>query len=186
VIKEVSFDEFPIMQISISGDVSPVQLKEIADEVQDALEALPGVLKVEELGALEREIRLEMDPDRLAEYGLTIPEIMALIPSENVNISAGSLETEGTKFNVRIPAEFVTPEEVDHLLIATRDGKPIYLADVATVRDSFKDRTSYSRLNGVENVTLSVQKRGANIVQVSDMLKAAIAKPSSRSPAVRF
>jgi multidrug efflux pump subunit AcrB len=188
VIKEVSFDEFPIMQISISGDVSPVQLKEIADKVQDAIETLPGVLKVEVLGALEREIRLEMDPDRIAEYGLTIPEIMALIPSENVNISAGSLETQGTRFNVRIPAEFVTPEEVDHLLIATRGGKPIYLADVAAVRDAFKDRFSYSRLNGIENVTLSVQKRaGANIVQVSDLLKVAIAKAQQQvPPAVRF
>ena len=188
VIKEISFDEFPIMQISISGDVSPVQLKEIADKVQDAIETLPGVLKVEVLGALEREIRLEMDPDRIAQYGLTIPEIMALIPSENVNISAGSLETSGTKFNVRVPAEFVTPEEVDHLLIATRDGKPMYLADVARVRDAFKDRTSYSRLNGIENVTLSVQKRaGANIVQISDLLKAVVAKAQQQVPsAVKF
>ncbi len=149
VIKEINLAEFPIMLVSISGDVSPVQLKEIADNLQDTLEAVPGVLKVDVLGALEREIRLEFDPDRVASYNLTIPEILALIPSENVNISAGGLETEGTKFNVRIPAEFVTPEEVDHLLLTVRDGKPIYLADVATVRDAFKDRTSYSRLNGL-------------------------------------
>ncbi|MCU0915188.1 MAG: efflux RND transporter permease subunit [Planctomycetes bacterium] len=188
VIKEISFDEFPIMQISISGDVSPVQLKEIADRLQDATEMLPGVLKVEVLGALEREIRLEMDPDRVAQYGLTIPEIMALIPAENVNISAGSLETSGTRFNVRVPAEFVSPEEVDHLLIATRNGKPIYLADVARVRDAFKDRTSYSRLNGVENVTVSVQKRaGANIVLVSDMLRVVVARAQEQvPPAVKF
>ncbi len=96
------------MLVSISGDVSPVQLKEIADNLQDILEAVPGVLKVDVLGALEREIRLEFDPDRVASYNLTIPEILALIPSENVNISAGGLETQGTKFNVRVPAEFVS------------------------------------------------------------------------------
>jgi len=175
VIKEINLAEFPIMLISISGDVSPVQLKEIADELEDALETVPGVLKVEVLGALEPEIRLEFYPERLATYNLTIPEILALIPSENVNISAGGLETEGTKFNVRIPAEFVTPEEVDHLLLTVRDGKPIYLADVAAVRATFKDRTSYSRLNGAANVTLSVQKRaGANVVQVSDHIRAVI------------
>ncbi|MHC4521552.1 MAG: efflux RND transporter permease subunit, partial [Planctomycetota bacterium] len=122
VIKEINFAELPIMLISIAGDVSPIQLKEIADEVQDALEAIPGVLKVEMAGDLEREIRLEFDPDRVAEYNLTIAEILALIPSENVNISAGGLETEDTKFNVRIPAEFIAPEEVDHLLLTTRDG----------------------------------------------------------------
>lgn len=185
VIKEISFDEFPIMQISISGDVSPVQLKTIADDTQDAIEMLPGILKVEVLGALEPEIRLEFNPERLAMYNLTIPEILALIPGENVNISAGGLETAGTRFNVRVPAEFVTAEEVDHLLITTRAGKPIYLADVAAVRDTFKDRTTYSRLNRRDNVTLSVQKRaGANIVQVSDMIKAVVAEAQKQVPPV--
>jgi multidrug efflux pump len=177
VIKEINFAELPIMLISLSCDISPVQLKEAADDVQDALEAVPGVLKVEMTGDLEPEIRLEFDPDRVASYNLTIPEILALIPSENVNISAGGLETEGTKFNVRIPAEFVTPEEVDHLLLTVRDGKPIYLSDVAKVNYMFKDRSTYSRLDGVPNITLSITKRvGANAVQVADYIKVVIDK----------
>ncbi len=188
IINEINFAELPIMLISISGDLSPVQLKGIADEVQDALEATPGVLKVEMAGDLEREIRLEFDPDRLAQYNLTIPEILALIPSENVNISAGGLETSGTKFNVRIPAEFVTPEEVDTLILTVRAGRPIYLADVALVRYTFKDRTTYSRLNGHDTITLSVSKRvGSNAVQVSDYIKAVVAEARKRVPsAVQF
>jgi multidrug efflux pump len=188
IVKEINLAEFPVMLVSISGDVSPVQLKAIADNLQDVIEALPGVLKVDVLGSLEREIRLEMDPDRVASYSLTIAEIMALIPSENVNISAGGLETPGTKFNVRIPAEFVTPEEVDHLLLTVRNGKPIYLTDVGTVRDTFKDRLTYSRLNGTDNVTLSIQKRiGANVVRVSDAVKAVIDAAQQRVPgAVKF
>jgi multidrug efflux pump len=188
VIKEINLAEFPIMQVSISGDLSPMQLKEIADRMQDEIEMLPGVLKVEVLGALEPEIRMEFDRDRMALYNLVITDIMQLIPTENVNISAGGLETEGTKFNVRIPAEFGTAEEVDHLLIAVRDGKPIYLADVATVRDAFKDRTSYSRFDGAENVTLSIQKRaGANVVQVSDSIKKVLAEAQKRLPgAMKF
>jgi multidrug efflux pump subunit AcrB len=188
VIKEINFAEFPIMTISISGDVSPYQFKEIADDLQDAVEMVPGVLKVEVLGTLEPEIRLEFDPDRLATYNLTIPEILALIPSENVNISAGGLETPGTKFNVRIPAELVTAEEVDHLLLTVRDGSPIYLSDVATVTDAFKDRTTFSRLNGADNVTLTVQKRvGANVVNVSDMVRAVVEQAEKLIPgAVKF
>jgi len=188
LIKEINLAEFPIMTISISGDVSPYQFKEIADDLQDILETVPGVLKVEVLGALEPEIRLEFNPDRLATYNLMIPEILALIPSENVNISAGGLETEGTKFNVRIPAELVTAEEVDHLLLTVRDGKPIYLSDVANVKDAFKDRTSYSRLNGDENVTLTVQKRvGANVIHISDNVRAVIDKAQQQIPgAVKF
>ena len=188
VIKEINIAEFPIMLISISGDVSPLQLKEIADTLQDTLETVPGVLKVDVLGVLEPEIRLEFDPDRLASYNLMIPEILALIPSENVNISAGGLETEGTKFNVRVPAEFVTAEEVDHLILTVRGGKPIYLSDVATVRAAFKDRTTYSRLNRADNVTLSVQKRvGANVVIISDYIKAIIDEAQQQvSGAVKF
>jgi multidrug efflux pump subunit AcrB len=182
VITEINFAELPIMLISLAGEVSPVQLKEVADDVQDVLEAIPGVLKVEMTGDLEPEVRLEFDPGRVASFNLTIPEILALIPSENVNISAGGLETEGTKFNVRIPAEFVTPEEVDHLLLTVRDGKPIYLSDVAKVNYMFKDRSSYSRLDGVPNITLSITKRvGANAVQVSDYIKVVIDKAQEQA-----
>ena len=182
VITEINFAEMPIMLISLAGEVSPIQLKEVADNVQDALEAVPGVLKVDMAGDLEPEIRLEFDPDRVASFNLTIPEILALIPSENVNISAGGLETKGTKFNVRIPAEFVTPEEVDHLLVTVRDSKPIYLSDVASVNYMFKDRISYSRLDGVPNITLSIVKRvGANAVRVSDYVKVVIGKAQEQA-----
>jgi multidrug efflux pump len=188
VIKEINLAEFPIMLISISGDISPVQFKEIADDMQDALEAQPGVLKVDVLGTLEPEIRLEFDPDRLASYNLTIPEILALIPGENVNISAGGLETPGTKFNVRVPAELVTAADVDHLMLTVRDNKPIYLSDVANVQATFKDRTTYSRLNGSDNVTLSIQKRvGSNVVKISDRIKAVLNEAQKQVPgAVKF
>ncbi|MBN1514875.1 MAG: efflux RND transporter permease subunit, partial [Phycisphaerae bacterium] len=137
---------------------------------------------------LEREIRLEIDQDKVAAYGLTIPEIVELIPSENVNISAGGLETPGTKLNVRVPAQFAQPEEVDKLLIATRDGRPIYLTDVAEVRDTFKDRTSISRLNGEDTITLSVQKRaGENIIAIVDHVMAVLEHARTQVPAgVRF
>ncbi|MBN2589099.1 MAG: efflux RND transporter permease subunit, partial [Sedimentisphaerales bacterium] len=183
IITEINLAELPVIYISISGDVSPVQLKGIADKLQDQIEMVPGVLKVEIMGDLEPEIRLEFDPDRLAMYNLTVSEILALIPSENVNISAGSLETKGTKFNIRVPAELVTAEEVDHLLLTVRDGKPIYLADVARVKAAFKDRSTYSRHNGKDNITLSVQKRaGSNVVFISDYIKAIIDQAREVAP----
>jgi len=184
IIEEINIAEFPIMMISISGTISPVRLKAIADEMEDAIEAVPGVLDVDVLGALEREIRLEIDPDRLAAIGLTIPEILELIPSENVNVSAGGLETPGTKFNIRLPAEFTGPEEVETLQVASRDGKPIYLLDVARVRDTFKDRESLARLDGLDSITVSVQKRvGANILDVADRVKAIVGEARKRAPA---
>ena len=183
VIREISVAEFPVIYANISGPISPVRLKAIADALQDAIEVVPGVLRCDVLGALEREIRLEIDPDRVAAYGLTIPELMALIPSENVNISAGGLETPVTKFNVRVPAEFVEPEEVNHLLLTVRNGKPIYLTDVASVNDTFKDPLSFSRLDGANTITLAVQKRvGANIVSIARTVKAILAAAQKQAP----
>ncbi len=184
VVSEISLSEFPVMMIDLSGPISPVRLKAIADQLQDVIEVIPGVLKCDILGALEREIRLEIDQDRVAEYGLTIPELLALIPSENVNISAGGLETPGTKFNVRVPAEFDNPEEVDHLLLTVRDGKPIYLADVAAVRDTFKDPLSFSRLDGRNSITLAVKKRvGENIVFIARAVRAVLDQAKPMLPA---
>jgi multidrug efflux pump subunit AcrB len=201
-LTEINFADFPILIVNISGDASPVRLKLIADNLEDAIEAIPGVLKCEVLGALEREIRLEIDQDRLVAYGLTIPEILSLVPAENVNISAGGLDTPGTKFNVRVPAEFVEPEEVDKLVLAVRNGRPIYLTDVAQVSDTYKDRDSYSRLGTpdphapadgdplpmADTVTLTVQKRvGENIIHIADAVKMVVAEFQRRAPAgVRF
>ena len=182
-IKEINVAEFPIMLVSISGNVSPEGLKAVADRLEDTIKLLPGVLDVDISGDLEREIRLEIDPDRLAAYRLTIHEILQLVPAENVNISAGGLETEGTKFNVRIPAEFIEPEEVNELLLTIRDGRPIFLRDVATVHDTFKDRATYSRLNGVPSITLSIRKRiGADIIPISDSVKEVLKAARRRLP----
>ncbi|HPC21449.1 MAG TPA: efflux RND transporter permease subunit [Phycisphaerae bacterium] len=187
-LTEINVAEFPILMVNISGDDSPWRQRLLADRLEDEIEAIPGVLNCDVLGALEREIRLEIDQDKVAAYGLTIPEILKLIPSENVNISAGGLDTPGTKFNVRVPAEFVEPEEVDELIIAERDGHPIYLTDVAAVHDTFKDRVAFSRMNGKESITVSVQKRlGENIIHITDAVKQVLAEFQRRAPAgMRF
>ncbi len=184
IIQEISSEQFPVMIVNISGNISVVRLKAMADDLEDAIEELGGVLNVDVLGAPEREIRLEMDQDRVAAYNLTIPEIVELIPSENVNVSAGGLETTPMKFNIRVPAEFVKPEEARDLLLTVRNGRPIYLTDVAEVRDTFKDRSSYARLDGRKSITLSVQKRtGANIIELVESVKQKLDEAESQAPA---
>ncbi len=184
IITDINIAEFPIMMINISGTISPIRLKGIADQLEDVIEGVPGVLNVDVLGALEREIRVELDPDRLSAFGLTIPEILEFVPAENRNESAGSLETPVVKFNLRLLAEFTGPEDIETLPIASRDGKPIYLLDVGDVRDTFKDRTSYSRLDGMPSVTVSIQKRiGADILLIARHVKAVLAEARKLAPA---
>jgi len=183
-LTEFNIADMPIMMVNISGPISPWRLKLIGDDLEDAIEErIPEVLNVDVLGGLEREIRLEMLADRVAMYRLSIPELVGLVPSEHVNISAGGLDTPGTKFNVRVPGEVHDPGDIDGFMLATRNGKPIYLTDVAEVLDTFKDRTSYSRLDGAESITISVQKRiGANIVDIVDKVGAILAEARKIAP----
>ncbi|HDZ21791.1 hypothetical protein LCGC14_0368740 [marine sediment metagenome] len=177
VLTELSFSEFPVLMINLFGTIEPARLKDIADELEDTFEAIPGVLNSDVLGGREREIRIEIDPDRVASYGLTVGELIQVIPAEHVNTSVGGLETGRTKFNIRVPAEFDDPAQIDTIVLAMRDGKPIYLTDVGRVRDTFEDVESISRLNGQRSITVTIQKRaGADIIPISRAVKAALSE----------
>jgi len=182
-VREVNISDFPIMMINIAGEVGIVRLKEIGKDMKDDIEGVRGVLEVKVLGAPEREIRIEVDPDRLAAYRVPVGSLLALVESENVNVSGGAVDTPEAKFQLRVPGEFVDPREIETLVVLTQDGKPIYLTDVAKITDTFKDRTSYSRINGQECVTVSVQKRaGENAIQIIDAIKQVIAGWEKRLP----
>ena len=182
-VKEISFADFPVMTVSISGDVSPVRLKSIADELDDAFEEIPGVLECSISGDLEREIRLEVDHDRFTAYGLTSDLLLGLVPLENQNISAGSLDTPGTEFNVRVPSEFSDPAEVEGLILAVINGKPVYLTDVAKITDTFKDRVSYARLNGQDTITLDIKKRlGEDIIPIAATVRQILDEARKQAP----
>ncbi len=183
IVQELDSSEFPILMIGLAGDVSEVRLKQIAERLEDEIEAVPGVLEVDVIGALEREIRVEIDPDRFAAYELTGQELMGVIPSEHVTRTAGSMETDLMKFSVRLDAEFDRAEEMFTIPLATRDNMPIYLSDVARVRDTFKDRETYSRLDGRSSITLVVKKRvGENIVEIAQRVKVVLDEASKLVP----
>ena len=183
IVKEISMADFPVMTISISGNVSPVRLKAIADELEDRFEEIPGVLECDISGELEREIRLEIDHDRFIAYGLTSDLLLSLVPMENQNISAGSLDTPGTEFNIRVPSEFADPGEVEGLILTVKDGKPIYLTDIAKITDTFKDRESYARLNGQDTITIDIKKRiGEDIIPIAATVKYILEEARKQAP----
>ncbi len=169
VVFEVNLSEMPIVIFSLSGTCGLPCLKRIADDLEDEIEAVGGVLEVNVTGGLEREIRVEVDPEKLAYYGLTITNFQDAVYSENQNTSGGAIRLGDGRFQLKVPGEFKTPEEMYGLVITIRDGSPVYLKDVATIVDGFKEETSRSRLNGREAVNISVKKRtGENIIKISE------------------
>ena len=164
---EVNFSQMPIVVYSLSGTCGLPCLKKIADDLEDDIEAITGVLEVEITGGLEREIRVEVDPDKLGYYGLTINDFQTTVRNENQNTSGGAIRLGSGRFQLRVPGEFTTPEEIYGLVLTTHQGQPVYLKDVAEVVDGFKEELSRSRLNGRDAVNITVKKRsGENIIEI--------------------
>jgi len=168
---EVNISELPIVVFSLSGTCGITHLKEIADDLEEEIESVPGVLEAEVTGGREREIRIEVDPDKLAYYRIPITAFQSAVQSENQNTSGGSIRLGDGRYQLRVPGEFESPEEIYTLVVSTFEGKPVYLKDLARVVDAFKDETSRSRLNGRSAVSITVKKRvGENIIAITDQI----------------
>ena len=171
-ISEISSSDWPIMFVVISGDVGMVKLKKIAEDLKDEIEGVKGVLEAEISGGREREIRVEFNQDRLASYGLTLSSVVQTVKNNNQNIPGGTIDIGEARYVLKSPAEFTSPAEIDNIVVSVKDGKPIYLTDVTSIRDTFKDRDSFSRLDGIEAVTLRITKRpGEHILRVAKEIK---------------
>ncbi len=183
VLQEVSFSDIPIIQVNLSGAVGPVVLKELAEDLQDDLETLRGALKVDLVGGLEREVRVEVDPARLRLYGLALEDVVDAVRDENVSIPGGDFDLGRQSFAVRVPGEVDDPLEIGEFVVRAVGGDPIFVKDVAQVRFAFEDRLSYARIDGEESVALTVQKRtGANVIELADAVKAEVVRHEATWP----
>ena len=181
VVQEVNFSEWPIIRVVLSGPFSLRRLQTFAEDLEDRIESVAGVLDARVTGGLEREIHVEFDLDRVAAYQVPFSRMIRALTRSNVNMPSGSMDIGEAKYLVRVPEDFKDPAEIFSVVAFVRDGKPVYLRDVATIRDSFKDPLTRSRINGEKSVTLAIQKRtGENIIQVTDEVKRVVAelKPS--------
>jgi HAE1 family hydrophobic/amphiphilic exporter-1 len=160
----------PIMVIAVSGEGTLLELKEFCEElIKPRLEQIEGIGSAEVAGGVEREIQVEIDPRRLALFGLTIDEVAQRIDSFNRNLQGGNIRKGKFKYALRVVGEFEMVDEIGEIsLKSTRDRGVIRLSDIATVQDSIKERQGSTRLDGEESIGILVRKEsGANTVQVT-------------------
>jgi len=166
---EVDISEMPTFKPAVSGNMGLRELKEISRNIKDDIEAIPGVLEVELAGGREREIHVEVDPDQLAGKGIPFTSLYTSISSENQNVSGGNISMGDGRYQVRVPGEFKNIEEFKNLIVTVINGSPVYLNDIASISDSYKDITSSSSFNFKNSVNLYVKKRvGENIIHIVD------------------
>ncbi|MBL6964350.1 MAG: efflux RND transporter permease subunit [Bacteroidetes bacterium] len=167
-VSEINVSEFPILYINLSGDISLNKLKEYADVLQDDIEGLEEITRVDIVGALEREFLIDVDLYKMQAAGLSFDRISQAVAFENMSISSGQLRSGGTQQTLRIIGEFKSIEDLQNILLM--DG--IYLKDIADVKDGYADAESYSRINGKNVITLNVVKKtGKNLIEAVDKIK---------------
>ena len=169
---EIDFSEIPIMYINISGNYDLAKLKKFADRAQDRLEELKEITRVDIIGALEREIQIDVDMNKMQAATVSFSDIERAVSAENRNVSAGTISNYGMKRAIRVVGEFKDVQTLQNIVIQSSSGAQVFLKDIAEVKDSFKDQESFSRLNGQNVITLSViKKSGQNLIEATDKIK---------------
>lgn len=175
-VKELDFNDLPILILNIYGDLSPRQLRELGGDVKDRLSRIPGVNEVEVFGGVEREISVKVDPNLLAANHVTIPQIIRALQINNSNMPGGVLKLDSQEILVRTIGKFSSIDEIASIIIGMGiSGNPIRLMDVATVEDGTEEISSYSRYMDDPSVTLLISKRrGSHIVETTKVIEKAV------------
>ncbi|MBD3385058.1 MMPL family transporter [candidate division KSB1 bacterium] len=170
-LKQIDVSEIPILYVNLSGDLGLVKLKKYADDLKDRIEALEEISKVEIIGALEREIQINVDLFKMQVNSISFSTIENAVAAENLTVSGGQIQTDGMNRNFRVTGEFKDPNKIGNILL--KEG--VYLKDFARVLDDFEERESYARMDGQQVVSLSViKKSGKNLILAVDKIKSEI------------
>jgi multidrug efflux pump len=171
-ITEFDISEIPIMNVNVAGDFSLDKLKDYADRIEDRIEELREITRVDMVGALEKEVQIDVDKYKMAAASLTFRDIENALMFENMTISAGNVDIGGMTRSVSIRGDFKDVEQIKNIIIASQSGAMLYLKDIADVRMGHKEQESYSRLGGRNVISLNVIKRtGENLINASDKIK---------------
>ena len=171
MVMDIDFSEFPILNINLSGDFSLDDLKIYAEELQDQIESLTEISKVEITGLLNREITIKTDLHKMESNEISLRDIEDAINLENVSIAGGDILLGKSRRSVRTDAEFKKASEIENIIVKSEQGNIVYLKDIAEVIDGYEERKSYARLNKKPVVSLNiVKKSGENLLEATDQI----------------
>ncbi|MBU0693443.1 MAG: efflux RND transporter permease subunit [Candidatus Omnitrophica bacterium] len=172
MVMEITSGEIPIIEVALSGDLEEVQLQGDAQNLEDILENISGVSSIVRRGFRDREVWVEVNPDKMKDYHLSLQEVASALEKRNVAIPAGKLYGE-QEFSIRTTGEFYTKPEIESVIIrANEAGNWLRIKDVAKVRFSFKDEDIINKSRGSRSINLTVIKRASgDAVKIVDEVK---------------
>jgi multidrug efflux pump len=171
-VNEVNLSEFPVVFVTLSGDIPERALTTAAKALQDRIEEVPGVLEAPIQGARDEMVEAVIDPMRLASYNMRLDQMIQGIGQSNNLVAAGSIEGSEGKYAIKVPALIETPEDVANLPVVSTPDAVVRVRDLATVRSTFEDAETIARLDGKPAIVLEVKKRiGENVVETIEGAK---------------
>jgi HAE1 family hydrophobic/amphiphilic exporter-1 len=178
----------PIMSVGVEGDYDRVKLREIAEhDLSQRLERVPGVAAVTVQGGLRRQVHVELSKEKIRALDLPVDRVVNLLRTENQNIPLGEIDEGDRTYLVRSQGQFSDLNEIRDMVVMTRQGVPVYMKDIAEVKDSTEDFRSFTRINGKPGVRLSVTKQsGTNTVQIADGVREEVARINQGSTGIKL
>ena len=168
-------EEVPILNINLQGNYTTQQLKKYGELLQDDIEEISEIKKVDILGVDDKEVEIAVDIFKMTAAQVTFDDIQNAVKYENMTLSGGNLTSQGSRNNIRIVGEFKDPKELENIIVKSFGGT-VYLKNIATVSFKEKEKTTYAREKGTEVVMLNVKKRSnQNMISAIDQVKERVA-----------
>ncbi|MBX7167761.1 MAG: efflux RND transporter permease subunit [Pirellulales bacterium] len=189
IVTDLDFESFPLMLVTLTGPQGYDEraLKQTAEDVQDMLEGIPGVANTQLFGGREREIHVDVDPQLLSQYGLSIGDVRRTLEGFHARMPGGVLDSESLDLHVRSETKFRDVHDIREAVIKQVDGRLITVSDVAAVDDTYRRLMSFSQLDGNTSATIIVNKEsGINTLATAKVVKQRIEQIAGTLPHIKI
>ena len=182
-VHEVNFSLFPILVVTLSGDLPERKLLQLARGLRDEIEGISSVLEAKLTGNREELIEIVVDPLRMDSYGIDSIEVLQAVARSNILVAAGTLDTGNGRFPIKVPGLYENLQDILTQPLKVNGDAVVTVADIADVQRTFKDRDSYARLSGEPSIGLEVSKRtGENIIDTIERIRKVVDKEAEDWP----
>lgn len=183
-VSEVNFSLFPVLVVTLSGEVSQRKLLKIADDLQERIESLQTVLEANIAGDREEQLEIVINPQAIASYGLNGADVIDFFSRSNKLVAAGNLDTGMGRFSIKVPGRLETAKDIMDMPLVINGDAVVRVRDIAELRRNFKDPESFARLDGEQAVALEIVKRtGENVIDTIIQVREIVAQEQRFWPA---
>jgi HAE1 family hydrophobic/amphiphilic exporter-1 len=188
MVRKFDIDSYPVVILGISSDLDPVELTDlIENQIRYRFARVPGVAQVDVWGGYNREIRIELDPDRINALGLPLTQVIQAIRDANLDLPTGKIEEGRFEISLRAPAQFVNLEQIGDTVIMRKDGVTVLLRQIAEVKDTYEKKSRIIRINGEPGMRVAIRKQAdANTVEVAKQILAEIKAANQAYPQLKI